>query len=134
MTGADQFYIFLVCVSCGIASGVFYDVIFCLRYFFRSRWVNFATDVFFFLLFTAGYLFISVTFSLPAFRLYMFAGCLFGLFLYAKSVHKIIAFFMERLYNSIKKKFPRKEVRKWEEKKGRLCQRRKRENLPSAQR
>ena len=64
MTG-DQFYVFLVCVLSGIVGGVLYDVLYLVRYPFRSRAVCIVTDVFFGLLFAGLFLFVSVTFYLP---------------------------------------------------------------------
>ncbi len=99
MSGGDQFFVFLVCVLCGVASGPVYDLIYCARYPVRAAWVRIATDVLFFMLFCGLFLFVSVVFSLPTVRFYMFGGCLAGFFLYLKSFHKIVAFFMEKLYN-----------------------------------
>ena len=101
MNGADQFYIFLVCAACGIFSGVLYDIIFCAVYPFRKRWVKISADIFFSVLFTALYIFVSLLFSFPAFRFYMFLGFLFGLYLYLKSFHKIVAFLIKMLYNNL---------------------------------
>ncbi len=99
MNSADQFYIFLVCAALGIFSGVLYDIIFCAVYPFRKSWVKITADIFFAVLFTALYVFVSLLFSFPAFRLYMFLGCLCGFYLYLKSFHKIVAFFAKMLYN-----------------------------------
>ncbi len=115
MNVANQFFVFLSCAACGIAFGLVYDFFFCLRYPFRARWVRYFTDFSFCLCFTAGYLFLSVLFEFPAFRFYMFVALVAGFFLYLKSVHKIVAFLVEKLYNSI--------VRKTKD--GNLCRKRK---------
>ena len=103
----NQIFIVLVCVAVGIFGGVFYDFCYCLRYFFRALWVRILADILFCLLFGGLYLFASVMMELPSLRLYMFAACLFGLFLYLKSCHKIVAFFTEKVYNTVK--FVRKD-------------------------
>ncbi|MDE7158126.1 MAG: hypothetical protein K2N74_00975 [Clostridiales bacterium] len=101
MSDGNQIFIFLVCVTCGLAGGVLYDALYCIRYPFRARWVKIVFDVFFFVLFAGIYLFVSVLFELPNLRLYMFFVCLVGLFLYLKSFHKIVAFFTEKVYNGV---------------------------------
>ena len=101
MNGADQFYIFLVCVTCGIASGVFYDVMYCAVLPFKKQWVKITGEILFSVLFTVFYLFVSLLFGFPAFRIYMFLGCAAGFYLYLKSFHKIVAFFANKVYNKV---------------------------------
>ncbi len=103
MTDGNQFFIFLVCVSCGIVGGIVYDVFYCLRVFVRARAAEIAADLCFFLFFAGLYLFVSLLFELPDLRFYMFAGCLIGLGLYLKSFHGIVAFFAKKVYNRIDK-------------------------------
>ena len=111
MTDGSQIFVFFACTACGIVSGVLYDVIFCALYPIRARWVHIVTDMFFFVLFAGLYLFVSVMFSLPSFRLYMLCACFIGFFLYLKSFHKIVAFFMEKIYNGYGRKRKQKEER-----------------------
>ena len=106
----------------GICGGPLYDLFFVLSYPFRKGWVRYVTDALFFVLFAALYLFLSVLFELPSLRFYMFAACLLGLLLYWKSIHKIVAFFSEKLYT-----YGRRKV-----KAGRLW-RKKRKKTQSAQ-
>ncbi|MDE6411097.1 MAG: spore cortex biosynthesis protein YabQ [Clostridia bacterium] len=101
MNGADQFYIFLVCAAFGIFSGVIYDVFYCATLPFKKSWVKIAGDFAFSLIFILLYVFVSLMFSFPAFRLYMFLGCAFGFYLYLKSFHKIVAFSAAKVYNKI---------------------------------
>ena len=102
MNGADQFYIFLVCTLFGAASGVIYDVIYCAVLPFKKSWVKIVGDLLFSAIFIVLYLFLSLLFSFPAFRLYMFLGCAVGFYLYLKSFHKIVAFFARKVYNKIR--------------------------------
>lgn len=89
---------------CGACSGVVYDFLYIVKQFVSGKKVNFSLDILFFIAFAGIYVFISVMFSLPSFRFYMFIGCLSGLLLYLKSLHRMLAFFVKRLYN-IKKKY-----------------------------
>ena len=51
--------------------------------------------------FCAGFIFTSVMFGFEELRLYMLIGCALGAFLYLKSFHVIVAFFVNRVYNRI---------------------------------
>ena len=117
MNGADQFYIFLVCAVYGVFSGVIYDVIYCAVIPFKKSWVKIAGDLLFSAIFIALYIFLSLLFSFPAFRLYMFLGCAVGFYLYLKSFHKIVAFFALKVYNKIQAKIStdKKDKRAWHE-------------------
>lgn len=108
MTG-DQFYVFLVCVLSGIVGGVFYDILYLVRYPFKSHAVIIVTDIFFGLLFAGLFLFVSVTFYLPGIRFYMLLGCAIGLLLYLKSFHEIVAFFAKKVYNRCEKRKQNKD-------------------------
>ena len=109
MNGADQFYIFLVCAVFGVLSGVIYDVIYCAVLPFKRQWVKIAGDLLFSAIFIALYIFLSLLFSFPAFRLYMFLGCAVGFYLYLKSFHKIVAFLAAKVYNKVQQKFTSKK-------------------------
>ncbi|MBR7099715.1 MAG: spore cortex biosynthesis protein YabQ [Clostridia bacterium] len=101
---ASGLYVFFSCLLCGTASGVVYDLLYPLKVFLNHKKLNFALDILFFLFFSAIYIFASVLFAFPAFRLYMFVACCIGLLLYLKSCHRILDFFVKRLYNILKKK------------------------------
>ena len=127
MTDASQIFVFFACTACGIASGVLYDVIFCACYPIRAKWVHIVADIFFFLLFAGLYIFVSVMFSLPSFRLYMLCACFIGFFLYLKSFHKIVAFFMEKIYNGFSQ-------RKKQQKEEQQCSKKMRRSVPRKKR
>lgn len=103
MSGADQFFTFLVCFLCGVGGGLIYDFFFLVRSVLRMRWVRIVSDVAFCIVFAGLYLFVSVMMGLGALRFYTALGCLSGLILYLKSLHKIVAFFAEKVYNGVKK-------------------------------
>lgn len=110
MTG-DQVFTFLVCVSCGLAGGVIYDIFWIVQKLLRARWIRLLCDFAFVVLFGGLYLFVSVMMDLGSVRLYTLLGCLLGLFLYLKSFHKIVAFFCGKVYN--RSNSMQKEHRRW---------------------
>lgn len=99
-----QAYYFLICILCGVSSGVLYDVFYLVKRFLTGEKTGLLLDVLFFLLFAGMYIFLSVLLGFPDFRLYLFLGCLIGLVLYLKSVHIILDFLVNMLYNKIEKK------------------------------
>lgn len=103
MSDVNEFYAFFAAVCCGCAGGVVFDLFFSLRYPVRAKPVRFALDFLFCVVFSALYLLCSVGLELPSFRLYLFLGCAAGFGLYFKSFHKIVAFFVEKTYNRIRK-------------------------------
>ena len=103
-----QFFIFLICLCCGIISGVFYDVLYVARslIFLRAsrrpaaKTVAAAVcDMLTFAFLAALYVFASVLFDFPNARFYMFLACFCGILLYIKSFHIIVAFLINKLYN-----------------------------------
>lgn len=114
----NEIYIFLSCVLCGVMGGIGYSFFYCIGIVFRGRIAHFVLEVCFFLLFAGIYLFVSVLFGLPSLRLYMFAGCLIGLVLYEKSLHKSVAFLAEKVYNGCKERMQKMRCGKtWRAKK-----------------
>ena len=102
----SAFYIFCICVLAGIAGGAEYGLLSLLRAprpLRAMRWVRYALDLLFCLAFAAGFLALGVAMGFLPFRLYMAGGILAGFALYRKSLHKIVAFFAKKLYNTIKK-------------------------------
>lgn len=113
MDAADQIFVFLVCVLAGVASGLVYELFFLFRKLSRdNRAVTVALDIAFFFVFAAICVFIAVLFSFPDFRVYMFLGNIFGLILYLKSIHRIVAFLLKVCYNSAKKVLKRRKSTK----------------------
>ena len=104
-----RIFIFIICLFCGVVSGVLYDVLYVARvsvcglnrsaYTVKDKIFIIIADILYCLAFTAGFIFVSVMFGFEAFRLYMFLGCVLGAALYLKSFHEIIAFFVNKVYN-----------------------------------
>ena len=96
---------------CGIVSGTVYDVLYIARcvlcgidtqnYTAKDKIFIFFADIIYFLVFAAGFIFISTMFGFTALRLYMLIGCALGALLYLKSFHQIVAFFAKKVYNKI---------------------------------
>lgn len=107
-----QFHVFLLCAACGISGGVLYDLLFCLRYPLNKKWISVATDCLFCLLFAILFLGLSLSVGMGDLRFYMVFGCAIGFFLYLKSLHKIVAFFAERVYNKVGKQIKRMKDRR----------------------
>ena len=106
-----QVFIFIICVSCGVISGVVYDVLYIARcavcginkraYTPNDKVFLIACDLLYSLVFAAMFIFISVMFDFDRLRLYMILGCLLGALLYLKSFHVIVAFSVKKVYNGI---------------------------------
>ena len=94
-----QAFVFLVCLLLGVLGGIFYDIFYIPRSLYRRQWLRYLCDALFCLCFGLFYGFMSVALALPSLRSFHVLGCVFGLLLYLKSFHKIVAFFTEKLYN-----------------------------------
>lgn len=105
---ANQFYIFLACLFCGLVSGALFEGLKLPFYFFKNRVLEAITDGIFFILFALLYVWISFLFAFPSFRIYMPVGALTGFFLYCKTFGAIVANFREKLYNKVNKQRRRK--------------------------
>lgn len=104
----------MICLFCGIVSGVVYDVLYIARtvlcgvdktaYTVKDKIFIIAADFLYCLVFAAGYIFTSVMFDFEGLRLYMLIGCILGALIYLKSFHLIVAFFCKKVYNGITKR------------------------------
>ncbi len=107
----EQIFCILVCALFGVSGGALYDV-FSLPYrATRLRALRCISDALFCVGFGILFLLLSVRLRLPDLRAYMFFAILAGFFLYLKSFHKIVAFFVGIVYNRIGK--IRKGKRVW---------------------
>lgn len=107
-------FIFLICALCGVLSGVVYDIFYIARvvvcgadkrvYTVKDKIFTAVCDVLYFAVFAAMFLFCAYLFDFCALRLYMLVGCAVGALLYLKSLHIILAFFINKVYNSIGRK------------------------------
>ena len=107
-------FVFISCACCGIVSGLFYDVLYIARcavcgihkqaYTLKDRIFTASCDILYCAVFCAGFIFISVMFGFEGLRLYMLLGCALGAFLYLKSFHVFVAFFVKKVYNGITSK------------------------------
>lgn len=105
------FFIFMICLFCGVLSGTVYDVLYIARcilcgtdkenYTVKDKIFIAAADVIYCLVFAAGYIFMSVMFDFEGLRFYMLLGCALGALMYLKSFHVIVAFSVNKVYNKI---------------------------------
>lgn len=108
-----QFFVFMICLLCGILSGVIYDTLYIARcilcgidkksYTVKDKIFIISADIIYCLAFSAGFVFVSVMFDFEALRLYMLLGCVLGALIYIKSFHLIVAFSVKKVYNVITK-------------------------------
>ncbi len=94
-----QIRIFLVCTLVGVLCGVLYDAFFLVRSTYRKHWLRILCDILFSIGFALVYAIVSVSLEFPPLRFFFLLGCGLGLLLYIKSFHKIVAFFVEKIYN-----------------------------------
>ena len=102
-------FVFITCTCCGVVRGIVYDVLYIARsavcgirkeaFTVKDRIFTVACDILYCLIFAAGFVFISVMFDFDSLRLYMLLACFLGAFLYLKSFHVIVAFFVKKVYN-----------------------------------
>ena len=98
----SQIFILFACMFSGVISGTVYEPFYLLRKFINNRVAKIIFDVLFFALFSIIFVAISVIFNFPKIRFFMFIGAFCGLFLYLITLHRIVAFLFEKLYNIIK--------------------------------
>ena len=109
-----QIYIFIICLFCGVISGVVYDVLYIARcslcgidksaYTVKDKIFLIICDLLYCLVFAAGFIFVSVIFDFENLRAYMLIGCVVGAIIYLKSFHIIVAIFVRKVYNIITNK------------------------------
>lgn len=97
---------------CGVASGAVYDFLYVARVFVcgvnkkkytvKDKIFTAVCDLLYFAALSAMFIFTSVTFGFYSLRLYMLLACALGAIVYLKSLHIIIAFFVNKVYNVIR--------------------------------
>lgn len=120
MNDENQIFIFLACMLSGVIAGLFYeaDCLFCRAV--KRKTARTAADILFFIGFAAVFVLIATAFRLPDYRFYMFIGALLGFALYLESLHRILAFFFGKLYNtfrSVRGKFAKRASKMHERRK-----------------
>lgn len=111
---AQSVFIFLTCLFCGVLSGTVYDVLYVARcvvcgidkkgYTVKDKIFIIISDILYCLVFSAGFIFVSVMFDFTSLRLYMLFGCVVGVLIYLKSFHTIVAFCVKKVYNAVSTK------------------------------
>lgn len=90
------------CALTGVSAGFVYELNRIFRFFVKSRAAAIIADVLFFAVFGAMLVGASALFRMPDFRLYMYLSAGVGFFLYGETLHRILAFFAKKLYNTIR--------------------------------
>ena len=96
-----QFSYFLLLISFGILSGIGYDLLYLVTFFWKNKIVDNIRYIVFFTMLIWVYMQVSKNYDLPSVRLYMPLGVIVGVGLYLKSFHKLVAFFCNISYNFI---------------------------------
>lgn len=100
----NQFFVFLACVAYGGISGILFSIVILIDKATKKKWVKIVLDIFAFLTTAVVYLIYSYKMQFPNLRMYMVAGVLLGIALYLKSFHIMLAKFLKKAYNIIKRK------------------------------
>lgn len=98
---SDQPRTIIVCLFIGILVGVFYEPFYLLKLFYNSRVYKSVLDALWLFSSSFIYTFISCEYSIGNLRAYMIVLTLCGAVMYLLSLHKIIAIFINRVYNKI---------------------------------
>lgn len=94
-----QFYIFIACMSGGIAAGFCCELFFLMRFLIKPKAVRIAADAMCGIVSACILTGCYTLFRLPDIRLYMLAASALGFLLYLGSLHRILAICGKKLYN-----------------------------------
>lgn len=99
--------IFATCMACGFFVGLPYEAFSLLRRLFcrdgKGFWIGMALDTAYFLLVAVVVVYVAFALHFPRFRGYMWLGYALGGIIYLKSLHRMVAFFRNMCYNTVKK-------------------------------
>ena len=115
---ANQFYVFIACLSFGSIVGVIFSFVELIKYLVKKTVViKVLIDFFAFVIVLGLYIIYSFNMHFPSFRLYMVLGVFLGIFAYKKSFHIILAKFLKKIYNIIKPKIKKLKVKRHDRRK-----------------
>ena len=100
MNDVPQIAVLLVCLTAGAAAGVLYEPACAVRALVPHKWAGIAADILFFSAFACLFAVLRALFFVPDLRVYMCLAALAGFWLYHESLHRILAFFTRKLYNT----------------------------------
>ncbi len=96
---ANQFYVYLSCISFGACFGVFRTLAILIKERTNKNAIKGVVEIAYFILLSFGYVLYSFLVKMPNLRAYMIVGVLLGNFLYVKSFHYILAKSIKMVYN-----------------------------------
>ena len=100
MNDVPQLAVLLVCLTAGAAAGVLYEPACAVRALVPYKWAGIAADILFFSAFACLFAVLRALFFVPDLRVYMCLAAFAGFWLYHESLHRILAFFTRKLYNT----------------------------------
>lgn len=99
----NQFTIVLVCIFFGITSGVLFEIFFPIIKRIKNPFIKNSVIIFLYILSAGLFVIGSYRMFFPSLRFYMIAGFFFGKLIYDKSLGIIVAKFVKKIYNKIRK-------------------------------
>lgn len=101
---ANQFSVFIACLSIGGTCGVFFSVSALLKNVVKNNKIAWVFDLVAFIFTSLIYGVSSYKLCFPNYRVYMTVGVLVGIFLYLKSFHILLAKTTKKIYNIMENK------------------------------
>ena len=108
----DEPRIMLCCFAFGGIIGFLYEPFYFLNLIIKSKLVNHLLNSVWWLIVSILFIFFSYYFNLGNFRVYKLEVILVGLLFYFNSFHKIIAIFLNRVYNKYDKFLKKRKLKR----------------------
>lgn len=108
MSFSAEYHIFYAVILCsvGIFCGIIYDLLYCIRVIAKKNFfVTAFCDLVLWLVYGVIYVKTVFFYKIDAPSLFLIGVFVAGILLYIKSFHKIVAKFLEKLYNKVVEKY-----------------------------
>ena len=100
---SDQPRILIVSLFIGLIIGGFYEIFYFLKLYFKKEFYNHFFNVLYFVLSSFIFVNVSTIYHFSNFRVYMLLAVFIGILIYLLTLHKIIAIFLNKVYNMVNK-------------------------------